>query len=161
MLKLNSSGAYQWHTFSKPNKVNGIAVDGSGNVYVTGTSGPWGSPINPYSGNGYFFVLKLNSSGIYQWHTFYGSGIVDSVYYGSADEANAIAIDGSSNVYVTGTSYGSWGYPINPHSGSRDIFVLKLNSAGTYQWNTFYGPGAGGNGFGRILFMNTIPCIRR
>ena len=42
------------------------------------------------------FVLKLNSSGAYQWHTFYGSS--------NADEALGIATDGSGNVYVTGYS---------------------------------------------------------
>ena len=58
----------------------GIAVDGSGNVYVTGYSdatwnGPAGqNPLHAYSGRRCdIFVLKLNSSGAYQWHTFYGS----------------------------------------------------------------------------------------
>ena len=82
MLKLNSSGAYQWHTFYGSRGYDGgsgIAVDGSGNVYVTGYSnatwnGPAGSsPLHAYSGDDDIFVLKLNSSGAYQWHTFYGS----------------------------------------------------------------------------------------
>ena len=76
---------YQWHTFygSGNDIAYGIAVDGSGNVYVTGYSddtwnGPSGqSPLNAYNGGGSginIFVLKLNSSGAYQWHTFYGAG---------------------------------------------------------------------------------------
>ena len=59
----------------------GIAVDGSGNVYVTGYSdATWTArqarvPLHAHSGgNDDIFVLKLNSSGAYQWHTFYGSG---------------------------------------------------------------------------------------
>ena len=40
------------------------------------------------------FVLKLNSSGAYQWHTFYGSTDDDYGY--------GIAVDTDGNVYVTG-----------------------------------------------------------
>ena len=137
VLKLNSSGAYQWHTFSGSSGGDygtGIAVDTSGNVYVTGYSNAtWGSPLNPYSGDWSIVVLKLNSSGAYQWHTFYGSSDQDYGY--------GIAVDTSGNVYVTGTSSAAWGSPLNPHGGSDDIVVLKLNSSGAYQWHTFYGSG--------------------
>jgi len=126
---------YAWHTFygsGDDDYGQGIAVDGSGNVYVTGHSyATWGSPLHAYSGGYDIFVLKLNSSGTYQWHTFYGSSNVD--------EGRAIAVDGSGNVYVTGRSNVTWGSPLHAHSGYDDIFVLKLNSSGTYQWHTFYG----------------------
>ncbi|MFH0995463.1 MAG: SBBP repeat-containing protein [Pseudomonadota bacterium] len=152
VLKLNSSGAYQWHTFYGPSSlyavVSGIAVDGSGNVYVTGSSDTtWGSPLHAFiggGGGGYndIFVLKLNSSGTYQWHTFYGTGIGNNVGYG-------IAVDGGGNVYATGYSADSWGSPLHAHSGDSDIFVLKLNSSGTYQWHTFYGASnINGTGYG-------------
>ena len=82
-------------------------------MYVTGYStatwkGPSGqSPLNAYSdgSNEGIFVLKLNSSGAYQWHTFYGGS--------SGDYGEAIAVDGSGNVYVTGHGYDSWGTPLN------------------------------------------------
>jgi len=145
VLKLNSSGAYQWHTFYGSGTYdygNAIATDGNGNVYVTGTSfeswnGPdLENPLHAYSAGDDIFVLKLDSGGAYQWHTFYGSGIYD---YG-----NAIATDGSGNVYVTGTSFESWNgpdleNPLHAYSGSNDIFALKLDSGGAYQWHTFYG----------------------
>jgi hypothetical protein len=109
-----------------------LDIDNDDNVYVTGYStAAWGTPINPYSGNDDIVVLKLNSSGVYQWHTFYGSSSIDSGY--------GIAVDGSGNVYVIGDSDATWGTPITPHSGAYDIVVLKLNSSGTLQWHTFYG----------------------
>ena len=135
VLKLDTSGTYQWHTFygsDSQDEGNGIAVDTSGNVYVTGrNTATWGSPLNPHSGSYDIVVLKLDTSGTYQWHTFYGSD--------SSDRGNGIAVDTSGNVYVTGTSSATWGTPLNPHSGSSDIVVLKLDTSGTYQWHTFYG----------------------
>jgi hypothetical protein len=64
------------------------------------------------------------------------------------DYATGIVIDGSNNVYVTGYSIVSWDGPNGEQpkhdlSGqSDDIFVLKLNGNGGYQWHTFYGSGA-------------------
>ena len=88
----------------------GIAVDASGNVYVAGYSlATWGTPLNPHSGSYDIVVVKFDSSGVYQWHTFYGSS--------DDDYGNGIAVDSSGNVYVTGESNASWGSPINPHSG--------------------------------------------
>jgi hypothetical protein len=138
VLKLNSSGAYQWHTFYGPCNSDFIwaaafiAVDASGNVYVTGEgSSSWGTPLNAYSGNTDVLVLKLNASGAYQWHTFYGSS--------DKDARPCIAADASGNVYVSGESSASWGSPLHAKSGSQNLFVLKLNSSGAYQWHTFYG----------------------
>ncbi len=164
VLSLNSSGAYQWHTFygsGIADEGQGIAVDRNANVYVTGDSlgtwnGPSGQPpVNAFSGSSgisNIFVLSLNSSGAYQWHTFYGSGI--------DDEGQGIVVDSNANVYVTGYSSGTWNgpsgqAPINPFPGSSGaayppstIFVLSLNSSGTYQWHTFYGSGIADDGQG-------------
>ncbi|PKN88825.1 MAG: hypothetical protein CVU51_03120 [Deltaproteobacteria bacterium HGW-Deltaproteobacteria-1] len=139
VLKLNSSGAYQWHAFYGTGEGNGIAVDTAGNVYVTGSSyETWGIPLHEHSvGYADIFVLKLNSSGAYQWHTFYGSTPWDQ----SPDQGSSIAVDTGGNIYVTGWSRWTWGTPLHAYSGNGgyDIFVLKLNSGGAYQWNTFYG----------------------
>jgi streptogramin lyase len=129
VLKLNSAGAYQWHTFYGSARAEigyGIAVDGSRNVYITGVSlASWGSPLHPYSGSADICVLKLNSSGAYQWHTFYGSA--DDEY------GRGIAVAGNGNVYVTGPSYATWqgdgnADPLHPYSSGGDIFVLKLGA---------------------------------
>ena len=127
---------YQWHSFygsaSLHDRGMSIAVDDSGNVYVTGQSEvSWDStvangvpPKHAHSGGYDIVVLKLNSSGQYQWHTFYGSSALDQGY--------SIAIDSSGNVYVTGSSGASWIYgaplgvaPKHAHSGGDDIVVLK------------------------------------
>ena len=142
VVKLDSSGAYQWHTFHGSSDSDcgyGIAVDTNGNVYVTGySSATWGSPLNSHSGNWDIVVVKLNSSGAYQWHTFHGSSNADGGY--------SIAVDTDGNVYVTGHSTATWGTPLAPYNDGYDIVVLKLDSSGAYQWHTFYG--SGGDDYG-------------
>ncbi len=55
------------------------------------------NPVHAYSGSNDVFVLKLDANGAYQWHTFYGS-------VSGAVPGYSIAVDGSSNVYVTGNA---------------------------------------------------------
>jgi hypothetical protein len=144
ILKLNSEGEYQWHTFWGGNRDYGygIAIDSVDNVYVTGTSSyPWGSPLNAHSGSdGDLFILKLSSSGTYRWHTYY-----------VADFSSGIALDGSGNVYVSGTSWDTWGSPLHAHSGATDNLILKLDSSGNYQWHTYYGSSQGDMAYGIAL----------
>ncbi len=141
VLKLSSSGAVQWNTFfgssNGTDAGEGIAVDSNGNVYVTGHSnGTWGFPLSAYSGGYDIFVLKLSSSGTYEWNTFFGSS-------SGSDVGKDITVDGSGNVYVTGFSNGTWGFPLNAYSGGNDIFVLKLSVNGAYEWNSFFGSSNG------------------
>lgn len=143
VLKLNSNGLYQWHTFygsADYESGKSITVDKSGNVYVTGRSGatwngPGGEPPkNEYSGGSTdALVLKLNSSGNYQWHTFYGSD--------SRDGGLGVAADGSRNVYIAGYSDASWKSPEgqnpkNGYSGGTDIVILKLADP-SFPWSMF------------------------
>jgi hypothetical protein len=148
VAKLNSSGIRQWNTFmgsSSSDDGHGIAVFGTGNVFVTGTSSAtWGIPVNAHAGGPDAFVAKLNSSGIGQWHTFMGSA--------GDDHGRGIAVDGSGNVYVTGTSLGTWGIPVNAHAGGSDAFVAKLNSRGFKQWDTFMG--SAGDDFGNGIAVD-------
>jgi len=95
-VKYNSEGQEQWVArYNGPGNVNdwaeAIAVDGSGNVYVTGRSYGSGTEDD-------YATLKYNSEGEEEWVARYnGPG-------NSSDCVNAIAVDGSGNVYVTGYS---------------------------------------------------------
>ncbi|MDR3705399.1 MAG: SBBP repeat-containing protein [Paludibacteraceae bacterium] len=126
-----------WNTFlggSGDDLCTGITTDASGNVYVCGQSSvTWGSPIRAFSGGTYNgFVAKLTSAGVLSWNTFLGSGY---------DLCWEITTDASSNVYVCGYSWSTWGSPIRAFSDNESGFVAKLTSAGALSWNTFLGSG--------------------
>jgi len=146
VAKLTSDGTVLWNTFlggTGKDYGQGIALDGSGNVYVTGYStASWGSPLLPYGGGtGDAFAAKLTSDGALVWNTFLGGTGVDIGY--------GIAVDGSANIYVTGQSGATWGSPKSAYGGGTcDAFAAKLTSDGALVWNTFLGGTAADYGYG-------------
>ncbi len=158
ITKLSSSGSalsYSTYLGGSIGEIgNGIAVDGSGNAYVTGQTGSSDFPTqDPYqgtnAGGGDAFITRLSSS---------GSALSYSTYLGGAndDGGNGIAVDGSGNAYVTGQTY-STDFPTqDPYQGSKagdasfyDAFITKLSPSGSaLSYSTYLG-GAnddGGNG---------------
>jgi Beta-propeller repeat/Cep192 domain 4 len=135
----------------------GIAVDSSGNAYVTGNTNSTDFPtVNPlqktnkaavaHSGQFTGFACKLNSS---------GSALVYSTYLGGSfqDMPAGIAVDSSGNAYVTGSTLSADFPTVNAfqanYSGG-DAFVAKLNAAGSaLVYSTFLG-GASVDGAGGI-----------
>lgn len=79
---------------------------------------------------------QIMDSPTWTWNTFLGGANWDDGY--------AIAVDRYGNVYVAGTSKGSWGSPVRSFRGSfENAFVAKLNSSGALVWNTFLGSATG------------------
>ncbi|MEW6365107.1 MAG: IPT/TIG domain-containing protein [Acidobacteriota bacterium] len=110
-----------------------VAIDASGNVYVTGqSSASWGSPVRPFTGGvSDAFVAKLNPQGELVWNTFLGGSI--------SDAGTGIVVDAGGNTFVTGHSTSSWGTPIRPFSSGEDGFLARLSTNGALLWNTFLG----------------------
>jgi|GEM_PF-2171500 len=111
----------------------GIAVDASGNAYVTGYTGSSDFPavVGPdtsYNGNFDAFVAKVNPS---------GTALVYSGFLGGSDwdEGRGIAVDASGNAYVTGeTTSSDFPAVVGPdlsYNGGYDAFVAKVNPSGT------------------------------
>jgi hypothetical protein len=128
----------QWvRTYSGPriDAALGIAVDYSGNIYVTGVSMhsmQWGSED--------YVTVKYNPSGDSIWVRRY-SGLLDG---GSG--ATSITVDVSGNCYVTGSSSGSGtGY---------DIATIKYDSAGVQQWVQRYNGAANLNDQGNSITVD-------
>src|SRR5207302_1761886 len=121
-VKYDSSGQQQWVArYNGPGNADdeayGIAVDASGNVYVTGYSAGSGT------GNDYA-TIKYDSSGQEQWVARYDGPT------NANDYANAIAVDASGNVYVAGWSVGS--------GSGYDYATVKYDSSGAEQWIARY-----------------------
>ena len=150
VAKFDSTGALVWNTFmGSANRDHGaaIAVDETGNVYVTGVSmyESWGNPINPHWGSYQAFVAKLDAQGNRAWNTFLGEQGSDS------GDGYGIAVDASGNVFVVGESNSAWGSPLEGYHGGKEIFVAKLNTNGARQWHTFLGSAAKDTGNEMVL----------
>ncbi len=116
----------------------GIAVDASGNAYVTGrTSSSTDFPVlvGPdlvYNGGDFdAFVAKVNAD---------GSGLAYCGYIGGSngDTAEGIAVDAWGNAYVTGSTASEQGsFPVTEgpdasyNGGPSDVFVAKVNADGS------------------------------
>lgn len=130
-IKYNPAGIQQWVArYNGP--ANGtdmpvsIKVDGSGNVYVTGSSQ---NPANFTS----YATVKYNSSGVQQWAARYD---------GYLSQAVASVIDNAGNVYVTGDNFLSTGKAV----------TVKFDSSGSQQWAKVYAnPGNNGYSTGLVI----------
>ncbi|MBS4015477.1 MAG: SBBP repeat-containing protein [Candidatus Latescibacteria bacterium] len=136
-VKYNADGDIVWESRyngagNSADGANAIAIDGAGNIYVSGYSTGAGSGAD-------FVTIKYNSNGETLWvRSYNGPG-------NSTDNARAIALDSSGNVYVTGYSRST------SASGSEDYATIKYNSAGVQQWVARYnGPGNSHDGAAAI-----------
>lgn len=118
-----------------------IAVDDAGNVYVAGTTASLDFPTTPgafqtvFGGGGSdFYVAKLNPSlsgtASLVFSTYLGGDAIDSTGWW-----NGMALDAMGNIHVTGSTGGGdfpVANPIQPqNAGAMDVFVAKLNPAGS------------------------------
>lgn len=137
-IKYNSSGTEQWVAIyngpeNNADYAKSIAVDGSGNVYVTGYS--YESPNYDYA------TVKYNYSGLLEWSIRYDGPINGS------DVATSLTLDEEGNVYVTGESAGS-GIGLD----ANDYAAIKYNSSGVEQWVERYN----GNGNQRDFAVSVV-----
>jgi len=117
-IKYNADGELLWVArYANPagtaDYANTIALDREGNVYTSGGSDNVGSGVD-------FLTLKYSPDGIMLWKAEYNGAANDW------DEAYALLIDDSLNVYVAGRSVGV--------ASSADMVVVKYNEHGEMLW---------------------------
>lgn len=135
----------------------GLAIDGSGNAYVTGLTNSTNFPTQgPYQtangGQADAFITKIAPG---------GTSLVYSTYLGgsSFDKGTAIVVDGSGNAYVTGyTSSNNFptttGVFQTTYGGNGNAFVAELNPAGAQLVYSTYLGGSGGD-FGQGIAIDS------
>ena len=142
-VKYHANGDTAWvRTYDGPGNgrdgAHALAVDDSGNVYVTGDS---------YGGTGTYYdyaTIKYYPNGDTAWVRRYdGPG-------GEWDAATAVVVDDSGNVYVTGSSHRYLTYPHEP-----DIATVKYDPDGNLLWvDRYTGPVAYGGDFASAMAID-------
>jgi uncharacterized delta-60 repeat protein len=137
-IKYNSSGVELWVAIYEGPAIGSdiaydLAIDGDGNVYVTGSSAGI-TTMNDYT------TIKYNSNGIQQWVARYNGPA------NANDGGNAIKVDGIGNVYVIGTSSGSGTF--------SDITTIKYNTGGDEQWVRRYDGPENSSDMGNALVLD-------
>jgi hypothetical protein len=173
LSKFDSSGNFKWaRTWggSDHDSGNGVAADGSGNVYVTGyfrgtvDFDPGGGDLHTSNGPYDVFLSKFDPFGNFEWTRTWG---------GSAwDIGCGVASDGSGNVYITGNFGSTVDFDPgggDPHicNGGYDVFLSKFDSSGNFEWartwggsDTDLGCGVAADGSGNVYitgsFLSTV-----
>ncbi len=125
-----------------------IAVDSSGNTYITGHfSGTVAAGADTLfgAGSGDIFITKLDPDGDYLWAESLGST--------GDDRGWGVAVDGGGNSYITGWFSGTVaaGADSLVGAGGEDIFIAKLDPNGDYLWAESLGSTGNDRGWGTTL----------
>lgn len=135
VVKIDANGNFLWaknYGDGGSNQATSVSVDISGNAIVVGSFNSASLTINTTtltgSGNDDAFVMKINPSGTPQWAQSFGDNL--------AEIANGVATDNSGNIFISGffksaqLATGS-STLINNSPATADLFLIKLNNAGT------------------------------
>jgi len=136
LLKFNQEGDEVWRRQIGVNRagerlhfaVDGLAADKRQNIYIFGDTT---SKLGPEQRGGHdAFVAKYDQAGVQQWVWQLGSA--------QHDGCNGLAIDADGNLYVAGSTKGSFA---KPNKGESDITLAAYNPMGTCLWKDQIGTG--------------------
>jgi uncharacterized delta-60 repeat protein len=112
-IKYNSSGVIDWSSHGG----KAIALDTTGYVYVAGAHADSG-------GHNDFYTAKFSNTGVELWSRGYDGSA------NSWDEVDALVVDASGSVYVTGQSFST--------ATSFDYCTIKYDATGNRLWIAMY-----------------------
>ena len=140
-----------------------VAVDSSGNAYVTGATQSANFPLvaggyqSSLNGSQNAFVTKVN---------FTGTALLYSTFLGgsSADTAQSIQLDSSGDAYLAGYTFSTNFPTVAPYqsqnAGGSDAFVAELNAAGSaLTFSTYLGGSGSDYAYGLALDSAQTPNI--
>ncbi|MGW8184634.1 MAG: Ig-like domain-containing protein [Candidatus Moraniibacteriota bacterium] len=175
ITKYNADGSYGWtRTFGGADTESGggIAVDGLGNVFLTGAfrgndiadfDGTSGTDMYTPSSESDSFITKYNADGSYGW---------TRIVVGNFEWSERVAADALGNAYVTGSFTdtvdfdGTAGIDNRTSRGSYDISLTKYNADGSYGWTRILGgagsedaPAIATDDFGHVLVLGQTSSV--
>jgi len=127
-IKYSSAGLPLWTNYyngssNRNDEIMAMAVDGNGDVIVAGRANVWDAFSD-------YLTIKYSSAGVPLWSRNYDGP------RNAFDQANAVAVDSSGNVFVTGYSADNGNLTI-------DCVTIKYSSAGVPLWTRRYDGGQG------------------
>lgn len=143
ILKVDSAGNMQWQkSFGGPAyDYAAVVLQTSDGGYILGAgAGANGGDVSGNHGNGDVWILKLDASANVEWKKCYGSNGYDDCYnFIKTNDGGYIAcgVCSANNGDVSG------------NHGGNDEWLLKIDSAGTIQWQRSFG--GTGNEFGNAI----------
>jgi len=119
---------------------NGLGEDALGEVFVTGyfnNTVNFGGSALVSAGSDDIFLAKYTFQLNHVWSQRFGST--------GSDQGNGVAVDGASNVVMTGVFTNSVNFGGSPLAsvGGTDVYLAKYNVLGSFQWNFRYGDSGG------------------
>ena len=129
LRKYDANGAFVWsRQFGTTNNDYGygVAVDGSGGVFIAGMT--QGNLDGANLGGPDGFLRKYDASGNALWTRQYGTS--------AFEYPSGVAVDGAGNAYVAGATSGNLS---GTNAGSQDGYVRKYSSTGAVLWTSQFG----------------------
>jgi hypothetical protein len=141
VIKYSTTGAALWtNRYNGPGNGNdgatAVALDGSGNVIVTGLS----VGISGLSSYFDYATIKYSSAGVPLWTNRYNGPA------NNEDQATDVVVDGSDNVFVTGYSFTS--------DGMSDYLTVAYSSAGVPLWTNRYNGTGNNSDYARVVAVD-------
>ncbi|MDR2352680.1 MAG: hypothetical protein LBF22_05860, partial [Deltaproteobacteria bacterium] len=133
IVKLDSQGSIQWQKSlgSSDNDVAfSIQITPDGGYIIAGYSSSNDGDVKGNHGERDAWIVKLDSQGSIQWQKLLGGSDVDV--------ANSIQITSDGGYIIAGESYSNDG-DVKGNHGKADVWIVKLDSQGTIQWQKSLG----------------------
>ena len=136
LASFTSGGVHRWSRNFGTGSAYGVAVDGSGNVYFTGTCGNtvnFGGDDLGSPGEGHIFLASFTSEGTHRWSQSFGAE--------GSNQGMSIAVDGSGNIHLTGSFQNAvnFGGVDLRNMGNMDVFLASFTTDGVHRWSRGFG----------------------
>ena len=137
LIKLSSLGSIQWQkTYGGNNADRALQVGqtSDGGYIIAGQSRTPnnGDVSGNHSGSEDYWIVKTNSSGTIEWENSFGGDDVENPH--------SISQTSDGGYIIAGGTYSVNG-DVTLNHGTSDYWIVKINSAGSIEWQKTYGGG--------------------